>query len=46
MRLTGAQGSGVLSSMSAANCMVVLHHEQDSVAVGEMVDVLLFDGLF
>ncbi len=46
VRLTGAQGSGVLSSMSAANCMVVLHHEQDSVAVGEMVDVLLFDGLF
>ncbi len=46
VRLTGAQGSGVLSSMSAANCMVVLHHEQDSVAVGDMVDVLLFDGLF
>ena len=46
VRLTGAQGSGVLSSMSAANCMVVLHHEQDSVVAGELVDVLLFDGLF
>ncbi len=46
VRLTGAQGSGVLSSMSAANCMVVLHHEQDNVAPGEIVDVLLFDGLF
>ncbi len=45
VRLTGAQGSGVLSSMSAANCIVVLHHEQGNVASGEMVDVLLFDGL-
>jgi molybdopterin molybdotransferase len=43
--ITGSQGSGILRSMSEANCMVVLHDEQGSVAVGDMVDVLLFDGL-
>ncbi|MQA20887.1 molybdopterin molybdotransferase MoeA [Rugamonas rivuli] len=45
VRLTGAQGSGILSSMSEANCIVVLREAQASVAAGEMVDVLLFDGL-
>ena len=45
VRLTGAQGSGILSSMTEANCIVVLHHEQGNIAVGQMVDVLLFDGL-
>ncbi|MEN9867500.1 MAG: hypothetical protein RL748_3090, partial [Pseudomonadota bacterium] len=43
--LTGAQGSGILSSMSQANCMVVLGHEQDQVAAGDEVDVLPFEGL-
>lgn len=43
--ITGAQGSGILRSMSEANCMVVLHHEQGSVHAGDPVDVLLFDGL-
>jgi molybdopterin molybdotransferase len=43
--LTGAQGSGILRSMSTANGLVVLHHEQGSVARGERVDVLPFDGL-
>jgi molybdopterin molybdotransferase len=43
--ITGAQGSGILSSMSAANAFVVLAHEQGNVAAGEFVDVLLFDGL-
>ena len=43
--ITGSQGSGILRSMSQANCMVVLHHEQGNVAAGEMVDVLLFEGL-
>ena len=43
--ITGAQGSGILRSMSEANCMVVLHDEQGTVQAGEMVDVLLFDGL-
>jgi molybdopterin molybdotransferase len=45
VRITGSQGSGVLRSMSEANCMVVLRHEQGSVRAGELVDVLLFDGL-
>jgi molybdopterin molybdotransferase len=45
VRLTGAQGSGILSSMTEANCIVVLHHAQANVAAGQMVDVLLFDGL-
>ena len=42
--LTGAQGSGILSSMSDANCMVVLHHDQGDIAAGELVSILLFDG--
>jgi len=45
VRVTGAQGSGVLSSMSAANCMIVLEHDRGDVAQGEMVNVVLFDGL-
>ncbi len=45
VRITGSQGSGVLRSMSEANCMVVLHHQQGSVHAGEAVDVVLFDGL-
>ncbi|MDB5839424.1 MAG: moeA2 [Herminiimonas sp.] len=45
VRITGSQGSGILRSMSDANCMVVLHHEQGSVSAGDAVDVLLFEGL-
>lgn len=45
VRLTGAQGSGILSSMTEANCIVVLGHGQAGVAAGEMVDIILFDGL-
>jgi molybdopterin molybdotransferase len=45
VRLTGAQGSGILRSMSEANGLVVLGHAQGDVAAGEMVDVLPFDGL-
>jgi molybdopterin molybdotransferase len=43
--LTGAQGSGVLRSMSDANCFVVLHHDAGPVAPGDMVDIMPFDGL-
>ena len=43
--LTGAQGSGILRSMSEANCFVVLRHEQGSVKAGDLVDVMLMDGL-
>jgi molybdopterin molybdotransferase len=45
VRLTGSQGAGVLRSMSEANALVVLGHEQGSVAEGELVDVWLFEGL-
>ncbi len=45
VRITGSQGAGVLRSMSEAQVLVVLSHEQASVAAGEMVDVLLFEGL-
>ncbi|PPE67677.1 gephyrin-like molybdotransferase Glp [Caldimonas caldifontis] len=43
--ITGSQGSGILSSMSQANGLVVLHHNQGDVAEGELVDVLPFEGL-
>jgi molybdopterin molybdotransferase len=45
VRTTGQQGSGVLRSMSEANCFIVLEHERGSVAAGEPVSVQLFDGL-
>jgi molybdopterin molybdotransferase len=45
VRLAGSQGAGILRSMSEANCLVVLGHEQGSVAEGGLVDVWLFDGL-
>src|ERR1700694_3844164 len=45
VRTTGQQGSGVLRSMSEANCFIVLEHERDKVAAGELVQVKLFEGL-
>ncbi len=45
VRITGAQGSGILRSMSQANGMVVLQHGQGDVAAGDLVDVMPFDGL-
>ena len=42
---TGNQGSGVLSSMVQANGLIVLHHDQGDVAVGDAVDVMVFDGV-
>jgi len=45
VRTTGNQGSGVLSSMVQANGLIVLHHQQGSIAVGDPVDVMMFDGL-
>ena len=43
--INGAQGSGILRSMSEANGLVVLPHASGDVAAGELVDVLPFDGL-
>ncbi len=45
VRITGSQGSGVLRSMSEANCMVVLRHEQGNVHAGELVDIVPFTGI-
>ena len=44
VRTTGSQGSGVLRSMAEANGLIVLHHAQGNVAVGDAVDVMMFDG--
>jgi molybdopterin molybdotransferase len=38
---TGNQGSGVLSSMVQANCLIVLSHAQSTAQVGDWVDVLM-----
>jgi molybdopterin molybdotransferase len=45
VRVTGDQGSGILSSMSRANCFVVLGTEVGNVDAGASVDVQLLDGL-
>ena len=45
VRTTGQQGSGVLRSMSEANCFIVLEHERGAVKAGEPVSVQLFEGL-
>jgi molybdopterin molybdotransferase len=42
---TRSQSSGALSSMSEANCFIVLAHEQGDVAAGERVDIMPFEGL-
>ncbi len=43
--LTGQQGSGVLSSMSEANCFIVMAHNEGSAQAGDWVRCLPFDGL-
>ena len=45
VRTTGQQGSGVLRSMSEANCFIVLEHERGNVQAGELVSVQVFEGL-
>jgi len=45
VRTTGQQGSGVLRSMSEANCFIVIEHERGAVKAGEAVSVQLFEGL-
>jgi molybdopterin molybdotransferase len=45
VRITGQQGSGVLRSMSEANCFIVLEHARGAVKAGEPVSVQLFEGL-
>jgi len=45
VRVTGNQSSGILSSMSQANCFIVLPDEQGNTQAGTMVDVQLLEGL-
>ena len=44
-RITGSQGAGILRSLSEANALLVLGHDQGSVAAGEPVEVWMFEGL-
>ena len=43
VRSTGAQGSGILSSMSRANCFIILSDDSSGAGPGEWVDVQPFD---
>nr|VFJ96909.1 MAG: molybdopterin molybdochelatase [Candidatus Kentron sp. LFY]VFK00076.1 MAG: molybdopterin molybdochelatase [Candidatus Kentron sp. LFY] len=45
VRKTGVQGSGILHSMSVANCFIVLPPEQETVEPGTLVEVQPFSGL-
>ena len=45
VEITGNQGSGVLSSMSRANGLLVLSHDQGDLEAGTLVDVLPLYGL-
>ncbi|OHC61963.1 MAG: molybdopterin molybdenumtransferase MoeA [Rhodocyclales bacterium GWA2_65_20] len=45
VRPTGGQGSGILRSMTEANCFIVLEQERSDVAAGETVMVQPFEGL-
>jgi len=42
---TGQQGSGILTSMSRANCLMVLEHDRGDVGAGEPVTLYAFEGL-
>ncbi|MGB1310556.1 MAG: gephyrin-like molybdotransferase Glp [Leucothrix sp.] len=43
VELTGRQGSGILTSMSEANCLIVLNDEQGAVKQGDSVLIELLD---
>jgi len=45
VRTTGEQGSGILSSMSRANCFIVLSADTGDVEAGTQVDVQPLEGL-
>ncbi|QJQ94455.1 MULTISPECIES: gephyrin-like molybdotransferase Glp [Halomonadaceae] len=45
VRSTGHQGSGILSSMVAANCLIEIDAERDGVTMGESVTLQPFDSL-
>jgi molybdopterin molybdotransferase len=45
VKVTGEQGSGILRSMSEANCFIILPTEQGSVTPGTLVEVQVMDGV-
>ena len=45
VRLTGEQGSGILRSMSEANCFIVLPETCGNVSAGTLVEVQVMEGL-
>ena len=42
---TGAQGSGILRSMSNANCFIILPTDSSDVEIGDSVQVLPFEAI-
>ncbi len=44
VRSTGQQGSGILNSMSQANCFIILAHDDGPVNKGDIVNVEPFEG--
>lgn len=45
VKSTGPQGSGILSSMTRANCIIILTADRAAVEPGEEVEVILLEGL-
>ncbi|MBX9904706.1 MAG: molybdopterin molybdotransferase MoeA [Burkholderiales bacterium] len=45
VRVTGEQGSGILRSMSEANCFIILPSEQGNVTSGTLVEVQVMEGV-
>jgi len=46
VRITGEQGSGILKSMSDANCFIMLHDHVGNVDAGATVEVQILEGVF
>jgi len=45
VRVTGEQGSGILRSMSEANCFIILPTDQGNVTPGTLVEVQVLEGI-
>ena len=45
VKVTGEQGSGILRSMSEANCFIIMPTDQGNVAPGALVEVQVMEGV-
>ena len=45
VRVTGEQGSGILRSMSEANCFIILPEAQGNITAGTLVEVQVMEGI-